>query len=102
MDKRLERLEKDNALLVSTLRIIAGSFDVLNRLLPEGSDVANQVTKMKEVQREGRVDDRDVAVEVLMNELQKNANRVSRNSGTSSQRMRLEGSDDEGGVIKPY
>jgi hypothetical protein len=35
LDARVSKLERDNAVLVSTLKVIAGSFGVLNRLFPE-------------------------------------------------------------------
>lgn len=35
LDSRITKLEKDNQVLVSTLKVIAGGFGVLNRLFPD-------------------------------------------------------------------
>jgi hypothetical protein len=93
MEIRLRKIERDNAMLMTTLTGIAGSFGQLNGLLPRprtdsGPLIRDEIGRPKEVEEEIQ------KLEPVMRELQAGAGRVSMEGSPS--RPVLGAEDDEG------
>lgn len=96
METRLRKIERDNAMLMTTLTGIAGSFGQLNSLLPRPRATSNILAREQIRQPQGVVDEIQ-KLEPVMRELQAGAGRVSMEE-VSSPRTMVGGEDDEGSI----
>jgi hypothetical protein len=93
MEIRLRKIERDNAMLMTTLTGIAGSFGQLNILLPRPRKDSRPLIR-DEIGRPKGVEEEIQKLEPVMRELQAGAWRVSMEGSPSRPVLRAE--DDEG------
>ncbi|KIN01498.1 hypothetical protein OIDMADRAFT_19310 [Oidiodendron maius Zn] len=77
MEDRLRKIERDNAMLMTTLSGIAGSFGQLNSLLPRPRPETGNILGREPFRRPQGVVEEIQKLEPVMRELQAGAGRVS-------------------------
>ena len=96
MENRLRKIERDNALLMTTLTGIAGSFGQLNSLLPRSRQTGNALAREQILHPQDVVEEIQ-KLEPVMRELQAGAGRVSMEEASRPQ-MIVKSEDDESSI----
>jgi hypothetical protein len=94
MEDRLRKIERDNAMLMTTLSGIAGSFGQLNSLLPRTRPETSNILVREPIRRSQGVVEEIQKLEPVMRELQAGAGRVSMEEASSPVRPTLDGEDE--------
>ena len=98
MEDRLRKIERDNAMLMTTLSGIAGSFGQLNSLLPRPRPETSNILIRESIGRPRGVVEEIQKLEPVMRELQAGAGRVSMEEASSPLRPQVDGEDDESSI----